>query len=73
MPRLLQKNLIHTERGPWVATDCHKMSSINHVHTETEMVKVKEHSELLSAQIELDVWNQRMSVTLSQPRRPLRD
>ena len=33
-----------------IATGCHKMSSIDHLHTETEMLKVKEHSELLSAQ-----------------------
>ena len=33
-----------------IATACHKMSSIDHLHTETEMLKVKEHSELLSAQ-----------------------
>ena len=32
------------------ATGCHKMSSIDHLHTEAEMLKVKEHSELLSAQ-----------------------
>ena len=33
-----------------IATGCHKMSSIDHVHTEAEMLKVREHSELLSAQ-----------------------
>ena len=33
-----------------IATGCHKMSSIYHLHTEAEMLKVKEHSELLSAQ-----------------------
>ena len=33
-----------------IATGCHKMSSIDHLHTEAEMQKVKEHSELLSAQ-----------------------
>ena len=32
-----------------IATGCHKMSSIDHLHTEAEMLKVKEHSELLSA------------------------
>ena len=32
-----------------IATGCHKMSSIDHLHTETEMLKVKGHSELLSA------------------------
>ena len=33
-----------------IATGCHKMSSIDHLHTEAEMLKVREHSELLSAQ-----------------------
>ena len=34
-----------------IATGCHKMSGIDHLHTEAEMLKVKEHSEeILSAQ-----------------------
>ena len=33
-----------------IATGSHKMSSIDHLHTEAEMLKVKEHSELLYAQ-----------------------
>ena len=33
-----------------IATGCHKMSSIDHLHTEAEMLKVREHSELVSAQ-----------------------
>ena len=33
-----------------IATGCHKMSSIDHLHTKAEMQKVKERSELLSAQ-----------------------
>ena len=33
-----------------IATGCHKMSSIDHLHTEAEMLKVREHSKLLSAQ-----------------------
>ena len=36
--------------APMIATGCHKMSSVDHLHTEAEMLKVKEHSELLSAQ-----------------------
>ena len=40
----LQKNPIYTERG------YHKLSSIDHLHTEADMLKVMEHSELLSAQ-----------------------
>ena len=33
-----------------IATGCHKISRIDHLHTEAEMMKVKEHPELLSAQ-----------------------
>ena len=33
-----------------ISTGCHKMSSVDHLHTEATMLKVKEHSELLSAQ-----------------------
>ena len=33
-----------------IATGWHKMSSIDHLHTEAEMLKVREHSELLSSQ-----------------------
>ena len=33
-----------------IATGCHKMSNIDHLHTEAEILKVKEHSELLYAQ-----------------------
>ena len=33
-----------------IATDCHKMSSVDHLHVEAKMLKVREHSELLSAQ-----------------------
>ena len=32
-----------------IATGCHKMSSVDHLHVETKMLKVMEHSELLSA------------------------
>ena len=42
----LQKNPIYTERGLRIATGCHKMSSIDNLHTEAEMLKVNEHSEL---------------------------
>ena len=33
-----------------IATDCHKMSSVDHLHVEDEMRKVREHSEILYAQ-----------------------
>ena len=42
-----EKSNTHRTR---IATGCHKMSSIDHLHTEAEMLKVMEHSELLSAQ-----------------------
>ena len=33
-----------------IATGCHKMSSADHLHVEAKMLKVREHSELLSTQ-----------------------
>ena len=33
-----------------IATGCHKMSSFDHQHVEAKMLKVMQHSELLSAQ-----------------------
>ena len=33
-----------------IATGCHKMSSVDHLHVEAKMLKVREHSEPLSAQ-----------------------
>ena len=33
-----------------MATGCHKMSSIDHLHADAKISKVREHSELLSAQ-----------------------
>ena len=33
-----------------IATGCHKMSSVDHLHVEAKMLKVMEHSELLSSQ-----------------------
>ena len=33
-----------------IATVCQKMSSVDHLHVEAEMLNVSEHSELLSAQ-----------------------
>ena len=33
-----------------IATGCHKISSVDHLHVEAKMLKVREHSELLSAQ-----------------------
>ena len=33
-----------------IATGCHKMSSVDHLHVEAEMMKVMEHAKQLSAQ-----------------------
>ena len=33
-----------------IATGCHKMSSVDQLHVEAKMLKVREHSELISAQ-----------------------
>ena len=33
-----------------IATGCHNMSGIDHLHIETKVLKVREHSELLSIQ-----------------------
>ena len=33
-----------------IATGCHKMPSVDHLHVEAKILKVREHSELLSAQ-----------------------
>ena len=41
MQHQLQKHPINTEYG---SEDCHKMSSIDHLHVEAEMLKVREHS-----------------------------
>ena len=49
-----------------IATGCHKMSSIDHIHTEAEMLKVKEHSELRLHSTWPDAWNQEMYVIPSQ-------
>ena len=32
-----------------IATGCHKMSSVDHLHVEVKMLKITEHSALLSA------------------------
>ena len=56
-----------------IATGCHTMSSIDHLHTEAEMLTVREHSELLSAQYLgrcLEPGNAYHSITT---RPPLRD
>ena len=45
------RNIKYTQNeAPRIATGCHKMSSVDHLHVEAKMLKVREHSELLSAQ-----------------------
>ena len=45
------RNIQYTQNEAlMIATGCHKMSSVDHLHVEAEMLKVMEHSELLSAQ-----------------------
>ena len=45
------RNIQYTQNeAQRITTGCHKMSSVNHLHIEAKMLKVKEHSELLSAQ-----------------------
>ena len=39
-----------------IATGCHKMSSVDQLHAETKLMKVREHSELLSAQYLSGTW-----------------
>ena len=66
------KSIQYTQnKAQRIATDCHKMSSVDHLHVEAEMLKVREHSELQFAR--LDVWNQIMSATPSPQGTPLRD
>ena len=45
------RNIQYTQNDALrIATGCHKMSSVYHLHVEAKMLKVREHSELLSAQ-----------------------
>ena len=55
-----------------IATGCHKMTSIDRLHTETEMLKVKEQSYCLHSTWP-DAWNQEMYVIPSQQGLPLKD
>ena len=45
-----EKSNVHRTKALRIATDCHKMPGIDHQHTEAEMLMVREHSELKSAQ-----------------------
>ena len=53
-----------------ISTGCHKMSSVDHLHAEANMLKVKEHSELLSAHYLarcLEPENVNLSITTREP------
>ena len=53
-----------------ISAGCHNMSSVDHLHTEANMLKVREHSELLSAQylaICLEPENVNNSITTRDP------
>ena len=53
-----------------ISTGCHKMSSVDHLHVEANMLKVKEYSELLSAQYLaccLEPKNVNFSITTREP------
>ena len=53
-----------------IPTGCHKMSSVDHMHAEANMLKVREHSELLSAQHlarRLEPGNVNNSITTRDP------
>ena len=58
-----------------IATGCHKMSGIDHLHTEAEMLKVKEYSTTSYCLHSTwqDAWNQEMYVIPSQQGLPLKD
>ena len=53
-----------------ISTGCHKIYSVDHLHAEANMLKVKEHSELLSAQYLarcLEPENVNFSITTREP------
>ena len=45
------RNIHYTQNDALkIVTGCHKMSNVDHLHAETTMLKVKEHSEQLTPQ-----------------------
>ena len=51
MRHQLQRNIQYTQNEAMrISTACHKMSSVDHIHAEANVMKVREHSELLSTQ-----------------------
>ena len=65
------RNIQYTQNEAMrISTGCHKMSSVDHLHAEANMLKVKEHSELLSAQYLarcLEPDNVNFSITTREP------
>ena len=53
-----------------IATSCHKMSSIDHLHVEAKMLNTQSYC---LHSIWLNVWNQKMSATTSPQGKPLKD
>ena len=53
-----------------IATGCHKMSSVDHLHVAAEIMKVREHLELLSAQYLARCLEPGMSATPSPQGKP---
>ena len=50
-PTSTSNDLVYTQNETLrIATGCHKMSSVDHLHAESKMLKGREHPELLSAQ-----------------------
>ena len=65
------RNIQYMQNEPLrISTVCHKMSSVDHLHAEVNMLKVKEHSELLSTQYLarcLEPENVNFSITTREP------
>ena len=68
------RNIQYTQnKALRIATGCHKMSSVDHLHVEAKMLKVRDTQIYYLHSIWLDVWNQEMSATPSPQGKPLRD
>ena len=65
------RNIQYTQNEAlMISTRCHKMSSADHLYVEANMLKVKEHSELLSTQYLarcLEPENVNFSITTREP------
>ena len=67
------RNIQYTQNDTLrISTGCHKMSSVDHLHAEASVLKVREHSELLSTQYLarcLESENVNNSITTRDPRK----